>query len=829
MSRDRSNLQALQDQVETLRAEAEVFKRIFYSIADAVLCATADGLVVAMNAVAEELTGWSERQARGRPVAHVLRLIRGEERSVARSPVVRALRDGTSTQFAEAVLLVARNGAEHPVFGGAAPIRNASGVTTGVVVVFRREAQRPLTAAPGMSELTAASRQDGAAPLTVRSADELLSSIVEFLPDATFVLDRDKRVVAWNRACETMTGVPKESMLGQGDHAYAIPFFGERRPILIDLLDDERPEIEAKYKYVKRKGNVVYAESHVPRLRNGKGAHLWGEAVRLFDRHGERCGAVEVVRDITERKLVEQALRESELKHRLLFETASDAIFLMRSDRFVDCNARTLSMFGCSREQIIGKPPHRFSPPMQPDGRSSQEKAWEKITLALNVGPQRFEWEHCRQDGTPFPAEVSLNRLEIGNETLLQAIVRDITERKRIEEALLASEREYRQLVMLANSIILRWSPEGRVTFLNEFGQRFFGYEHDEIVGRHVVGTIVPSSETTGRDLSSLMDEICAHPKDFERNTNENVRRNGERVWIDWTNKVVLDEQGRLREILSIGSDITEQKRVEGELTKHREHLEEQVRERTRELAAAKERAESADRLKSAFLATMSHELRTPLNSIIGFTGILLQEIPGPLNDEQRKQLGMVKKSARHLLELITDVLDISKIEAGQLKIEQQPFEVAESVRTVIASIERMAQDRKLSLLVEVDSELGRIIGDRRRYDQVLLNLLSNAVKFTEVGAITVKVRRTSAGEVVATVHDTGIGIGQSDQEQLFRPFHQVESGTTRKYEGTGLGLSICRKLVELMGGSIWVESELGAGSTFGFSVPVAGVQQEKS
>ena len=407
-----------------------------------------------------------------------------------------------------------------------------------------------------------------------RAADQRLVDIIEFLPDATFVIDQDKRIIAWNRACETMTGVKKQALLGLGDYAYAEPFFGERRPILIDLLDLPSPELEATYKYISRKDHLIFAESFIPRLRDGQGAHLWGVAAPLFDQEGRRCGAIEVIRDVTEQKRVEQALRESELKHRTLFETASDAILLMRHDRFIDCNSRTLTIFGCSREEIDRcSLPYEFSPPTQPDGRRSEDKALEKINLALTEGPQFFEWEHWRRDGTPFMAEVSLNRLDLDGETLLQAIVRDVTDRKKAEARLVESERKYRELVEHANSIILRWTRDGKITFLNEFGQKFFGYSSEEILGRHVMGTIVPRTDSSGRDLGPLMDQILADPKAFERNVNENMRRSGERVGIAWTNKIVPDEQGHIAEVLSIGTDITELKRAQEEINERNEEL----------------------------------------------------------------------------------------------------------------------------------------------------------------------------------------------------------------------------------------------------------------
>jgi signal transduction histidine kinase len=259
--------------------------------------------------------------------------------------------------------------------------------------------------------------------------------------------------------------------------------------------------------------------------------------------------------------------------------------------------------------------------------------------------------------------------------------------------------------------------------------------------------------------------------------------------------------------------------------------LEDKVSDRTQALESALNRARDADRLKSAFLATMSHELRTPLNSIIGFTGIVLQGMAGPLTPEQQRQLGMVRGSARHLLDLINDVLDLSKIEAGQLQVRAEAFNISDSIQKVVGLVLPLADQKGLQLQVEIAPDVGGMYSDRRRVEQILINLLNNAIKFTDDGGAVVQVTLDPAFRVNADapecralrvqVRDTGIGIKPEDLGTLFQPFSQIDSGLTRVHEGTGLGLAICSRLVKLLGGTITVRSVWSEGSVFTVTIPL--------
>jgi signal transduction histidine kinase len=251
-----------------------------------------------------------------------------------------------------------------------------------------------------------------------------------------------------------------------------------------------------------------------------------------------------------------------------------------------------------------------------------------------------------------------------------------------------------------------------------------------------------------------------------------------------------------------------------------RRRAEDQLEQTNRELRIATEQAQQANQLKSAFLSTMSHELRTPLSPIIGFTGIILQGLAGPLNPEQAKQLGIVQDNARHLLALINDVLDISKLDAGELKVDSKPFDLHASITRVAGVARPVAEKKGLTLRVELPPPFGPVTGDRPRVEQVLLQLLDNAIKFTERGEVALTAALTP-GFVRMCITDTGIGIKPENMNTLFLPFRRIDSGLSRSCEGAGLGLAICRRLANLMGGEIRAESEWGKGSTFSFTLPL--------
>lgn len=541
----------------------------------------------------------------------------------------------------------------------------------------------------------------------------------------------------------------------------------------------------------------------------------------LEAKEAERRAQFEARREASERAERERAFSET------IVESLPGILYLYdQRGRFLRWNRNFERVSGYSAEQIARMHPLDFF--------SDDEKPLltERIGEVFEHGASSVEATFVAKDGSRTPYFFTGNRILFGGEVCLVGVGIDISRRMRMEAALRDSEQRFHAFMDATPAIAWMTDEAGRHLYMNRAWDRAFGRSREDWFGRTADELVPPDVAERIRQSDQevlRLDRPVEIPNDVMELRGQTVHWN--------CFKFPFHTATGQRLVGGIAIDITrrklaeqERERAEQALREANESLEEKVEERTTELQAARVRAEAADRFKSAFLATMSHELRTPLNSILGFTGIVLQGLAGPLTDEQTKQLGMVRASARHLLELIGDVLDISKIEAGQLDVRAESFDIKESVTRVADAIRPMADRKGLKLSVAMPQDLGQMVSDRRRVEQILLNLLNNAVKFTDRGEVVFTVEpsetpRSWEGSPVAAVRfvvsDTGIGIKPEDLQTLFQPFRQVDSGLARQHEGTGLGLAICRRLASMLGGVIDAESVWGRGSAFRVTLPV--------
>ena len=354
-------------------------------------------------------------------------------------------------------------------------------------------------------------------------------------------------------------------------------------------------------------------------------------------------------------------------------------------------------------------------------------------------------------------------------------------------------EKNYRELVQFSNSIILRMNDQGNVTFFNKFAQEFFGFSEDEILGKSVIGTIVPETETTGKDMHDMISDIITDSENYKTNINENMKKNGERVWVLWTNKSFQADK-KHREILCIGSDMTKIKEAEDKLK------------------------EAMD-MKDRFVSMASHEIRSPLAAIQGAIDLIGDGLLGPLTPDQKHWIGVAKDYIVRLNRISTDILTVQKFEAGKMVFEMSENDINATVSDVIQMMQNTLTQKGLELIADPDASLPKFIFDKDRIIQVLINLINNAGKFTDQGSIRVTTRRQGES-VQVSVTDTGCGMSPEEIPKVFEKFEQLKNARERKAGGTGLGLSIAKEIVLAHGGKIWVESELNRGTSFRFTLP---------
>ncbi len=688
------------------------------------------------------------------------------------------------------------------------------------------------------------------------------------------------------------------------------------------------------------------------------------------------CGQIAVA--INHRR-TKAELDAQEGRYQRLLDSSPDPIVLYDLEgRVLYLNPAFAQTFGWSPAELLGQ---RID--FIPEDKKAE--LYDVIKNAFITGQlYPFETERLTKTGKKLNVLISGAFFydPQGNPSGSFIILRDISDRKRGEEALRESERKYRQLVEGANSIILEWDTSGQITFLNRFGQNFFGYSEAEIIGQNVIGTIVPKTDSSGQDLQLMIQDLSHHPERYAHNENENIKKNGERVWVVWANKILLGPDDSPLGILSIGNDITTRRESEEKLRQQNEYLaalhdttlgllsqldlnqllenlvaraaqllgtqhgyiylaassatgnellERKVgvgffsefaglglkrgqglsgkvwetgqplvvndydawQGRTKsfgykimqavmavplthnidgddpnaqvigvlgiayekgsnltfdnekvellswfgQLASialynahlytaaqeAKEIAETASRTKSAFLANMSHELRTPLNAIIGYSEMLVEDAEDMEQDVFIPDLQKIQGAGKHLLTVINDILDLSKIESGKMDLYLESFAIASLIEDVVNTIQPMVEKNNNRLEVDYPKTINPIYADLTKTRQSLLNLLSNASKFTKKGVISLKVVQVQQNDVewiTIRVSDNGIGMSPEQMKTLFEVFSQAEASTARKYGGTGLGLAITRHFCHMMGGDISVDSQLGKGSTFTIRLP---------
>ena len=514
---------------------------------------------------------------------------------------------------------------------------------------------------------------------------------------------------------------------------------------------------------------------------------------------------------ICQKRQADIALPASEERFRILFDAMPDPAWIIRNHRFVEANAAALKAIGYEDKPVfLALHPADISPEFQPDGEASFIKA-ERIFQSMQTTPvQRFDWVHKHRDGHLFPVEVTLSSIEWEGQPALYCVWRDRSERDRLLDSLRTSEAYFNALFNGSGEAIMLVGPKGFID-CNPRTLELFGFASKaEFLTMHPSDLSTPL-QPDGQDSRAAADAHMGaafdnKPQHFEW---RHCRRDGTPFTAEVTLSAIDTNQGRVLHAIVI--DVSERKQQEQLLA-----------ERTAQLQAA-------SLAKSQFLAHMSHEIRTPMNAILGFAQVLARE---DLMPEHRAMIQHINQSGRSLLGIINDILDFSKIEAGQLSLDMRPFRLASLLEQVDSLLGALAREKGLVLRIETPPITGLLVGDALRLEQVLINLTGNAIKFTETGSVVIRVQPLNVSEDAVhlrfDVEDTGIGMADETQANLFQPFSQADSSITRRFGGTGLGLSISKRLVELMGGRIGVESALGVGSNFWFDVSFERLAEEE-
>ncbi len=579
----------------------------------------------------------------------------------------------------------------------------------------------------------------------------------------------------------------------------------------------------------------------------------------VYDEAGEPLFVEGFLSDISDRKRAEEELHQLTLFQRTILENVAYGIVATTPEGIIrSFNRAAERLLGYSADEVVGMvTPARWHDPAEIAQRALQlsKELGETVPAGFDVFASRpsrnlreeNEWTFIRKDGMRVPVLLSVTALrdESGQITGFVGLTYDLTERKRAEEESRENDARYRRIVDTASEGIWALGRDSLTEFVNTRMADMIGYGVEEMIGRPMTD-FMPGEDCPdhGRRMENRHNGISETYERRFRRKDESI------VWTLASATPIFDDAHRFSGSFAMFTDITEKKLAEEELHKLNEDLEQRVirrtgelekkslelqdsqsalmnivddlNQKTEELEQANIKLKDLDRLKSMFIASMSHELRTPLNSIIGFSSIMMNEWAGPVTAEQKENLSAVLRAGKHLLSLINDVIDVSKIEAGRIESISEDFDLNSVVMEAVETFSKEIRGKKLELKVSATGQM--LHTDRRRLLQCLLNLVSNAVKFTEKGTITVSSAISSnQQDVELSVEDTGIGIRPEETEKLFSPFVRLDSPLKSLVPGTGLGLYLTRKIVrEVLKGDILVRSVYGEGSAFTLILPMS-------